>query len=287
MALLLRYGQFCDILEAHPFKATVVEVEGWYGIVDDKNPFTDEDRFTSSAIHDNPFICRINQVLERVEANTVFPSWLKEAREAFVSRNTPALPVGTFELYGCAKVGEKILFDPRCFADHFNAVASVVQANHVELQKQKHMLNDIQNAITNESKITSSFIVGKIFGMERMLQRLVSNLVGELPLQTTHPPRTGIIRFSVSIKCLGRSASLSEITTAFFADDYPNGYKLDTKDQDLDKDEKRKLSKKFSTIKRCVRMVLAYSASYPLMTDDPTLYKESVRRIAEREQRNA
>jgi len=74
--------------------------------------------------------------------------------------------------------------DPRCFTDHFDTLATLVEANHMERQRHQHMLNDLQSALTKESKITSSFIAGKMFNMERMLQRLESNLVGEAPKPT-------------------------------------------------------------------------------------------------------
>jgi hypothetical protein len=63
--------------------------------------------------------------------------------------------------------------DTRTLVDHFNLLASIVQSNHMELQRQRHILNDLQQAFNVESKITSAFIVERLFNMERSLRRLV------------------------------------------------------------------------------------------------------------------
>ena len=77
------------------------------------------------------------------------------------------------------------------------------------------MLNDIQNAIASESKITSEFIVSKIFQMEKTLQRLESHLIpASQPI--TPPPSKGVIKFSINSKLLKPRASLTEVTTSFF-----------------------------------------------------------------------
>jgi hypothetical protein len=194
MTLLLRYDQFVDILQSHPFTKLVECLP---------DPFPNDD-YTCTAIRDNLFISRVNQALEKVNGDLnelVFSKWVCEARKAFLSRNAPGLPIETFRVYG-GEPGRGILMDTRTLIDHFNALASVVQANHMELQHQRHVLNDIQNAFNVESKITSSsFIVERLFNMEKSLRRLEENLIPQVTTPVTPPPTSrGVIRFSVSSK---------------------------------------------------------------------------------------
>jgi len=74
--------------------------------------------------------------------------------------------------------------DSRCFADHFNALAGTTQANHMELQHHRHLLDDIRSAFNVESKMTSSFIVEKLFSMEKSTRRQEDHLTGEAPAST-------------------------------------------------------------------------------------------------------
>lgn len=297
--LLLRYDQFCDVLLAHPLQQQLVEVEGYDGLVNvdsslprphPRDP-TDQhhsvNRFESLALRDNPFLCRVNQALSKAEADEWFPSWITEARKSFIARNLPALPIQTFQLYG-ATPDEGITMDPRCFTDHFNVLASITQSIHMEQQRHRHILNDLQSAFNRESHTTSTSILGKILNMERMLQRLESNLLGEAPKPTVPLPRKGVVKFTVSSKCLGRGATLVDVATAFFVDDYETGYEKDKESSDwkdlLSSKEKSSIRKKFSKLKRSVKILLFYAESYPTSPhDDPDptrSYKEIVRRIA-------
>ncbi|CAB9513877.1 expressed unknown protein [Seminavis robusta] len=261
MTLLLRYNEFCEILECHPL-AKLVEDDVSQG-------------FTSSTVRDNPFLCRIHQALVKVHAEDLLSSWTDEARKAFLARNMPGLPIENFSLYGGASIGNQILIDPRCFVDHFNALASVTQSIHMNVQRQQHMLNDMRNAIQNESRITSTFIVGQLCTMNQAIQRLERNLIGEAP-EPTQPKSKGIIKFSINTE--GKNTSLTELTTAFFAEDYRAGYALDQRSgswDELSKPDKRTLINKFGSMKRAVRFVLMHADEFP-----PTANKEEIRRIA-------
>jgi len=273
MTLLLRYDQFVDVLMSHPF-AKLVE-----GIFDD----TPQDRFTCSAVRDNLFISRVDQALEKTcgqDRDSMFRSWISEARKAFLSRNAPGLPIETFPLYGGD--GKGFMMDTRCFTDHFNALASTAQANHMELQQQRHTLNDIRNALTTESKITNSFIVERLFNIEKSVRRLETHMIGEAAKPSPVPSK-GIIRFSISSKSLPKYASLADVTTAFFVDDYRAGYAFDTKSQswnELDSQGKKSLRNKFATIKRAVRMVLLHADCYPVVDENhPSQYKDVIKGI--------
>jgi len=210
--------------------------------------------------------------------DSLFPSWIEETRQAFLSRNAPGIPIENFSLYGgSASYGKKILVDPRCFTDHFNALASVAQANHMELQHQRHTLNDIRNAFNVESKITSSFIVERLFNIEKSVRRLEDRLIGEAPAPVP-PPALNVIRFSISSQCLPNNASLSDVTITFFANNYPTGYAMDTKGptwNELDPQQKKSLRNKFGSIKRAVRMVLMHADAYPVIAN-----KSAIRVIA-------
>ncbi|KAG7352076.1 hypothetical protein IV203_008124 [Nitzschia inconspicua] len=197
--LLLRYDQFVDVLQSHPF-ARLVE-----GFLDEFG--TVEDRYTCSAVRYNLLISRVNQALEKVcddNSSLVFSKWIHQTRRSFLTRHSPGLPIETFRLYGVEPDGRGILMDTRTFIDHFNAVASIAQANHMKLQQHRHMLNDILQAFNVESKITSSFIVERLFHMSRSLRRFEENLIGEAPKPVT-PPSKGVIRFSINSN--GRRAS--------------------------------------------------------------------------------
>jgi len=83
----------------------------------------------------------------------MFPCWASESRKAFLSRNPPGLPIETFPLCGGATSNlhvKGILMDARCFADHFNAIASTTHAMHMEQQQMKHMLDDLRNAFNKK-----------------------------------------------------------------------------------------------------------------------------------------
>ena len=152
----------------------------------------------------------------------------------------------------------------------------------MELQRQRHLLNDLQQAFNVESKITSAFIVERLFNMERSLRRLEENLLPESPKPQAPPPKS-VLMFSVSSRCLSTSAPLSEVVTAFFVDDYPAGYLLETQSpswDELDSQGKKKLRNKFSLIKRVVRLVLMHADSFPVNTGNRVQYKKDIFAIA-------
>ena len=69
---------------------------------------------------------------------------------------------------------------------------------------------------------------------------------------------------------------LTDVTTAFFAENYHAGYPLDRDSDswnDMNAQERKKL-------KRAVRMVLMHADSYPLVSENPSQYKEMIQRIA-------
>lgn len=269
MTLLLRYDQFLDILQAHPF-AKLVE----------SHPDADdpEDRYSCSAVENNIFVNRVNQMLEKArDGDLMFPRWRTDAKKAFVHRNGPGgLPIQIWSSYGVEPTGG-ILMDTRTLIDHFNLLASIAQSNHMELQRQRHILNDLQQAFNVESKITSCFIVERLFNMERSLKRLEENLLPEAPKPKS--PLKRALMFSVSSKCLSTSASLAEVTTAFFVDDYRTGYDLESKSpawNELDPPARKKLRNKYSLIKRAVRLVLMHADSFPLVSNNRAQHKKDV-----------
>lgn len=263
MTLLLRYDQFVDVLQSHPYaKIGMDENE----IRPDEAPVSLDERLVCSSVRDNPFICRVNQALEKACGTEMFHNWIKESQKAFLSRNAPSLPIEIFPLYSGDATGREILIDPRCFVDHVNAIASIVQVNHMELQRHRHMLNDIRNAFNVESKITSTFIVEKLLRMDKTIHRLETHLLGDIPPPHSEMKTKGVIRFTINSKRLSRNACLTEVATAFFVDDYIAGYALDQKSpawDELDVTGKKKVSRWFSTIKQAVRVVLLHSDKFP------------------------
>ena len=280
MTLLLRYDEFMNVLQGIPTTSLVR--------MDERHPDAEEEEpFTCTSVRDNLFLSLIDQALAKAHADpmgTKFSKWVREAKRAFLTRNAPALPIKTIPLYGGPLGIEGILMDTRCLVDHYNQLASIAQTNHMELQHQKHTLNDIRNAFNVESKITSSHVVERIINIEKSIRRLEEHLVpiGGIPRPTPTHSR-GLIGFHISIKKLPKLASLTDTTVAFFVDDYPGGYKKDINSpywEELDSQERKSLRNKFSTVKRAVRMVLLHADSYPLMPENPSQYKNVIRDIA-------
>jgi hypothetical protein len=158
---------------------------------------------------------KIEQALEKAGVcKGVFGNWIVESRKAFLSRNIPGILIQKFPLYG-GENGKGILMDPRCFVDHFNALASVTQAMHMNLQHQNHMINDMRNTLCSESIINNDYVLGKLYNMERSIRRIENHLMGEVKPDVA-PSSKGVIRFSISSKGLTSQMSLADVTIAFF-----------------------------------------------------------------------
>ena len=78
--------------------------------------------------------------------------------------------------------------------------------------------------------------------------------------------------------------SVSDVFVSFFYEDYRAGFELDKKSEawkeDMDAPERKKHKNLFAKIKRAIRMVLMHADDFPLIPDDPSKYKEVLRRIA-------
>lgn len=296
MTLVLRYDEFVDILQSHPFAKVLDESERSLSTP----PFWHE----SDKVHNNLFICRINQILEKIGVDEdLWSCWRTEARMGFVSRNMNGLPTGcvnrtldpdlrdflnsnprndpvTISLVNTPH-WRKILMDPRCFADHFNSLTSSNIANHLEVQKLKHVISDLRKE-NNDKNAMLTMAVSKICCMERSIERLTQHF---MPLgitpgapSTTPAPPKGLLAFSIAVKGLAKNASLAEVTTAFFVDRYPAGMELDQKSQawkTMEPQDKRSLRNKLNSIKRAVKLVLFHVDTFPGGSD-----KESIKRSA-------
>lgn len=77
---------------------------------------------------------------------------------------------------------------------------------------------------------------------------------------------------------------MSDVFVSFFYENYRAGFELDKKSEvwqeDMDDSDKKKYKNLFARIKRAVRMVLMHADDFPLIPDDPSKYKEVLRRIA-------
>lgn len=170
--------------------------------------------------------------------------------------------------------------DPRCFVDHFNALASVTQSTHAIVQQLRHKLNDTSEELSCERRMRF-FHHDSLHAMASSLGRLETHLMGEAPRTPPHPK--GVIKFSIASKGLTNQMSLTDVTVAFFSENYIAGFKLDKESEnwkDLDAQERKRLRNHFATIERAVRMVLLHSDSCPSTPEDPSKFKEAVRRIA-------
>jgi hypothetical protein len=175
--------------------------------------------------------------------------------------------------------------DPRCFVDHFNALASVTQNIHMNVQRLQHTVNDIRRNQQCGS-IVESFMLKNFHKVMRSVERIENRVVEQVP-ESGAPRLTqdGVIKFSISSKGLTNQTSLTDVTVAFFTDNYPAGFALDKDSdswKDLDLTERKKLRNHFGTIKRAVRMVLMHTDSFPPPRPDGSSesWKESLRGTA-------
>ena len=268
MSLLLRFDQFLNVLETHP----------------DPSPKPVEDpSLRNRFYHDHLFVCRVKQALDRAHIGEVqFDGWLSEARNAFMCRNIPGVPIEKFSLYGVGK--NTILMDPRCFVDHFNTISHVVQNMNVNMQRLQHQVSDIRRNQQCE-RITASCLFENLHKLTKAVERIERHVVGNLPEPSNNalaPNISSVIKFSVSSKALTNLTSIADVTVAFFMDDYPTGYQRDLKDElwsDLPMNERKKLRNLYSTIRRSVRFVLMHVDSFPPKSS-PKSWKESLRSVA-------
>lgn len=283
IALLLRYDQFCEVLRSHP-EATL-NVETHPGTLYDTD-------VTNSSLRNHLFVRRVEQAMEKAGVcEVMFGSWKRLASKAFLSRNIPGIPIEKFPLYGGGENAKKtlyggangngILMDPRCFVDHFNALASVTQSINMKLQQQQHMINDIHRTLGAERAINNEYIIGKIYNMDRSMRRLENHLIGKVPKPDVTPSSQCVIPFSISSKAFTKQMTVTDATVQFFVDKHPAGLILDMKSdswKDLDSTEKKRLRNLFNSTKRAVRMVLMHADSFPPTPDKQ--FKETLRRTA-------
>lgn len=171
MALLLRYEEFLDVLRdaSHP--------DAWIPACTFESYDPEDDRFNLersedySSIRNHLFICRVEQALEKASVDKpTFQNWCKCARDAFLSRNIPGIPVGKFALYGGK--GSDICMDPRCFVDHFDALASVTQSTHVIVQHLHHQLNDVVEILREDERSMRSHLLDMMSSVRRLEQHI-------------------------------------------------------------------------------------------------------------------
>ena len=78
--------------------------------------------------------------------------------------------------------------------------------------------------------------------------------------------------------------SVSDVFVSFFYEDHRAGFELDKNSEawkeDMEKPEKKTHKNLFGKIKRAVRFLLMHADEFPLIPDDPSKYKEVLRRSA-------
>lgn len=197
MALLLRCDQFLEVLESHPEATPKVTDDGFAG---------SRHRFA----RDHLFVCRVKQALDGARVGEVqFDGWVFEARNAFMTRNLPGIPIEKFSLCGGNK--NDVRMDPRCFVDHFNALASSVTQNntHVNVQRLQHTVND-EHQNQQCGSIAESFMLKNFHKVMKSVERIKNRVMGQVP-ESDAPRLTqdGVIKFSISSKGLTNQTSLT------------------------------------------------------------------------------
>jgi len=277
MALLLRYDQFCAVLRKHP-GAYIPDLN--FKSYDPSDPRFDVNHSLDyNTIRDHLFVCRVKQALKKAGADElVFNDWCKCARSAFIERNLISIP--DLSLYG--GTNKRIKMDPRCFIDHFNALSSLAQSTHHVVQQLRRQLNDMTEIMTHNLNLnhqhhfTQSALVDSV-------RRIESHLLGDRPQSVSSQPSSSVItKFTVSSKGITNRMSVSDVFVSFFYEDYRAGFELDKNSEawkeDMDATEKKKHKNLFAKIKRAIRMVLMHADDFPLPPDDPSKYKEVLRR---------
>ena len=78
--------------------------------------------------------------------------------------------------------------------------------------------------------------------------------------------------------------SVSDVFVSFFYEDHHGGFELDKKSEawkeDMDVPERKHHKNLFANIKRAVWMVLMHADEFRMIPDDPSNYKEVLRRTA-------
>jgi hypothetical protein len=140
--LLLRYDQFCAVLRKHP-QAYIPDAFKHYNPSDPR--FDINHSLDYNTIQDNLFMCQVKRALEKAGVDeVVFNKWGECACSAFIERNLIAIP--DLSLYGGNN--KRIMMDPRCFIDHFNALLSLAQPTYHVVQHLRRQLNDMSEIMT-------------------------------------------------------------------------------------------------------------------------------------------
>ena len=151
------------------------------------------------------------------------------------------------------KDGNRILMDPRCFTDHFNAIASVTQSTHVIVQQLRHQLNDITEMLRHERNLNTQNNLN-VHGVATSVRRIENHLMGERPESPSSKPPSNVIKFTISSKGLNMHVvSVADVFVSFFDEDYRAGYALDLNSESWKEmlEPKRKSKKKVRKHQAC------------------------------------
>lgn len=272
--LLLRYDQFTDVLRSHPFACPNMD------LFKEFNPdFELEKSQDFDLIQNHVFVCRVNQALTKASADpTVFKRWCDNARNGFLCRNLPGIPIESLSLHGGK--AKKVMIDVRTFTDHFNLLASVTQSTHIMVQELGHRLNDVTEILRDE-RWSRAYHHNTFHEMSESIRVIRNHFIPPIPETGPPPPLSkGQMKFSISMKALGKAPAISDTTTMFFVDNFPAGYLLDQKSWKDDPDTYPKptrdsLIRLFAAVKCAVKMTLLHAPSFPSNAD-----KKSIRRMA-------
>ena len=208
-----------------------------------------------------------------------FNKWCECARSAFVERNLTAIP--DFTPYGGNN--KRIKLDPRCFIDHMNSVTSLAQSNHHVIQQLRRQLTDVQEILTHYLTSTHQHL-HETQNVAESVRRIERHLLPDRPQSVSPQPSIDVTKFTVSSKGITNQMSVSDVFVSFFYEDYCSGFELDKKSEawkeDMDTPERKHYKNRFAKIKRAVRMVLMHADEFPMIPDDPSNYKEVLRRTA-------
>jgi hypothetical protein len=273
MTLLLRYDQFLAVLRRHP-DAYISDSFKSY-------PRFDLDKSCNyTTIRNHLFVCRVERALEKAGVDkSIFNDWCKCARSAFIERNLIAIP--DLSLYG--GTNKRIMLDPRFFIDHMNSIASLAQSNHHVVQQLRRQLNDMQELMTHGLNLNHRLHVDQCT-LLTSVRRMETHLLGNRPETVSPSPSSNVTPFTVSMKGFTNQKSMSDVFVSFFDEDYRAGFELDKKSEawkeDMDAPEKKRYKNLFTKIKRAIKIALMHVDEFPLIPDDPSKYKEVLRRTA-------
>ncbi|CAB9508997.1 hypothetical protein SEMRO_370_G128420.1 [Seminavis robusta] len=115
------------------------------------------------------------------------------------------------------------------------------------------------------------------------IQRIENHLLGKRPETVSPSPLPKVDPFTVNSKGI-QTRPMTDVFVRFFDEDFRAGFELDKRSEewkdDMEEKDRKVYKNLFAKVKRAVRFFLFHVDKFPLVPDDPSKYKEVLRRTA-------